>query len=215
MSLRVGVCFPTTVQCCRRALYTSALLSAAGPIYLQTKPWQKKVIVDHDGVPIEAADDKPHDMTSRPKRKEPQWHQYTAMNMDRYSTIEELRRVRTDGGLALRRVPPKPKVKGYVPEPRHGMTVELFLKRIGRDCDKHVALFKSWEHLYASRGADLKERQVPLQDRKYILAWLERYRQGREPHLMSLSMKSKSNAALEWRQKLITQKAKLVELGLE
>lgn len=58
------------------------------------------------------------------------------------------------------------------------MTVELFLKKIGRMCDQHKDLFTSWEHFWGCDGRELKKLGVPLRDRKYILNWMSKYRNG-------------------------------------
>jgi len=51
------------------------------------------------------------------------------------------------------------------------MTVELFLTKIGRDSLQHAQHFKTWEELFSSRSHEFKRKQVPLKDRKYIMAY--------------------------------------------
>ncbi|KAN0035489.1 hypothetical protein ACTA71_004761 [Dictyostelium dimigraforme] len=78
-------------------------------------------------------------------------------------------------------------------EPR-GYTVESFLKKIGRGCDQHVELFEKWEDLMETNPRKLKDSQVPVQNRKWILHWVEQFKQGRDPVLISKSKsKAKSN----------------------
>ncbi|KAK5577717.1 hypothetical protein RB653_002662 [Dictyostelium firmibasis] len=78
-------------------------------------------------------------------------------------------------------------------EPR-GFTVETFLKKIGRGCNQHVELFEKWEDLMETTPRKLKDAQVPVVNRKWILHWVEQFKQGRDPVLISKSKsKSKSN----------------------
>ncbi|KAN0015668.1 hypothetical protein ACTFIU_008411 [Dictyostelium citrinum] len=78
-------------------------------------------------------------------------------------------------------------------EPR-GYTVESFLKQIGRGCDQHVELFEKWEDLMETSPRKLKDLQVPVSNRKWILHWVEQFKQGRDPVLISKSKsKAKSN----------------------
>ncbi|KAM9981508.1 hypothetical protein ACTFIY_003810 [Dictyostelium cf. discoideum] len=78
-------------------------------------------------------------------------------------------------------------------EPR-GYTVESFLKQIGRGCDQHVELFEKWEDLMETSSRKLKDLQVPVSNRKWILHWVEEFKQGRDPVLISKSKsRSKSN----------------------
>jgi hypothetical protein len=210
--------------CAQRSFTTSRIPSKANydratklsiPRYLNARPWKKAAELDQDGVPIVPFDDTPHDLTNRPKRHEPKWHRNTTANMKEFNTYELLTTPKTDKGLLSLRKPPTPKIKGIVPESRNAMTVELLLKKIGRDCVQHLKHFNSWDALFQARGPDMKRLEIPLKDRKYILAWLERYRQGVDPYFMPLHSKSHKNKSLEWRHKLITQKAKRIELGLE
>ncbi|KYQ91304.1 hypothetical protein DLAC_08250 [Tieghemostelium lacteum] len=79
-------------------------------------------------------------------------------------------------------------------QPRDGYTVETFLKKIGRGCDKHVELFPQWEDLMAAEPKKLKKANVPVRERKWILHWVEEWKQGRNPVYITLSdSKSKRN----------------------
>ena len=66
-----------------------------------------------------------------------------------------------------------------------GMTVEKFLKIIGRDCHNHAKIFKSWDDLMLMKTRDLKKAGVALKQRKWILRWVEKYKQGLEPKHVS------------------------------
>ncbi|EGG21062.1 hypothetical protein DFA_00935 [Cavenderia fasciculata] len=76
-------------------------------------------------------------------------------------------------------------------EQRDGYNVETFLKKIGRGCDAHIEVFPTWEDLMNTNGKFLKEKQVPVRNRRWILHWVEQWKQGRNPVLIS---KSKSIA---------------------
>ncbi|EGC29707.1 hypothetical protein DICPUDRAFT_158685 [Dictyostelium purpureum] len=69
-------------------------------------------------------------------------------------------------------------------EPR-GYTVETFLQKIGRECESHVELFPTWEDLMSTTSRKLKDLQVPVKNRKWILHWVEQFKQGRDPVFVS------------------------------
>ncbi|EFC48938.1 predicted protein [Naegleria gruberi] len=68
-----------------------------------------------------------------------------------------------------------------VPRRRRGITVESFLKNIGKGCEEHVDKFTSWEDLFTSKSLKLKVKEIPVAQRRWILKWLERYRKGEVP----------------------------------
>lgn len=69
------------------------------------------------------------------------------------------------------------------------MNAQLFLKMIGKDCLQHAGeKIKSWEDLFTWRREKLKEVGVPVKQRRWILRWVSKYRQGVEPY--SLKFKS-------------------------
>jgi len=77
---------------------------------------------------------------------------------------------------------PKPKMDPLIiPRRRRGITVESFLKNIGKGCEEHVDKFKSWEDLFSSKSLKLKLKEIPVAQRRWILKWLERYRKGEVP----------------------------------
>ncbi|ODV88659.1 hypothetical protein CANCADRAFT_3305 [Tortispora caseinolytica NRRL Y-17796] len=58
-----------------------------------------------------------------------------------------------------------------------------FLQAIGRGVGEYSELFESWDQLMTADSRALKELGVQnAAHRKYILAWQERFRQGREPY---------------------------------
>lgn len=57
--------------------------------------------------------------------------------------------------------------------------VSTFLAKIGRQCSEHAELYENkWENLFMWDGPKLKEKGVPVQQRRYILQQVERLRQG-------------------------------------
>jgi len=183
------------------------------PNYMRSKPHLQALreAIDDDGVPLHPADYTPIGNKNRPKRQKVEQFHAVATQMKKYNTLERASE-RAD------REPKKvvaPKYVREVPVARKGMTVELFLKRIGRMNDKYTDKFTSWEHFWSHDGRMLKKAGVDLRDRKYILNWMSKYRNGMEPFFVRLPSKAKKNAELEWRLALITQKEKRIELGLD
>ncbi|KAG2387090.1 hypothetical protein C9374_002125 [Naegleria lovaniensis] len=77
---------------------------------------------------------------------------------------------------------PKPKIDPLlIPRRRRGITLESFLKNIGKGCEEHIDKFKSWEDLFTSKTLKLKAKEIPVAQRRWILKWLERYRKGEVP----------------------------------
>eukprot|EP01114_Cavostelium_apophysatum_P016312 TRINITY_DN4607_c0_g1_i1.p1 TRINITY_DN4607_c0_g1~~TRINITY_DN4607_c0_g1_i1.p1 ORF type:complete len:275 (-),score=32.82 TRINITY_DN4607_c0_g1_i1:37-861(-) len=98
------------------------------------------------------------------------------------------------------RVPKGPRTLRYlsmpIPEARYGMSVPLFLKLIGKDCLQHAGeKIKTWEDLFTWRRNKLKEQGVPIKQRRWILRWVAKYRQGVEPHAIRLKSLSKKHKA--------------------
>ncbi|KAI9030870.1 IGR protein motif-domain-containing protein [Phycomyces nitens] len=68
-----------------------------------------------------------------------------------------------------------------IPEPRGKATdVEGFLKAIGRGCEENAGKFESWEKLFTADSRTMKNDGISVKQRKYILGWLEQYRQGKD-----------------------------------
>jgi len=65
--------------------------------------------------------------------------------------------------------------------PRYGMTVELFLKKIGKECSQHLDKFPNWEALMTSSLVDLRGLGIPIRQRKWIYRWVHKYKLGLEP----------------------------------
>jgi hypothetical protein len=105
--------------------------------------------------------------------------------------------------------------KEDLPPARGDMTVEKFLKAIGRGCAEYTDKFESWEQLMGADRWALKNAGIPIRQRKWIRNWVEKYKRGVEPYFVPIHSQTKRNTRLEWRQNLITQKAKRRELGLE
>ena len=82
-----------------------------------------------------------------------------------------------EAGAAAAAVPKRPAKP--VPAPRNGMTHAKFLEIIGRDCSKAADQIKDWETLFTANTRQLKAMGVKTQQRKWILAWVEKYRYAR------------------------------------
>ncbi|CAN6639781.1 small ribosomal subunit protein mS41 [Trichomonascus vanleenenianus] len=66
-----------------------------------------------------------------------------------------------------------------VPEPTKEVPdVQTFLTKIGRDSIQHEKHFESWEELMTKPSSALKEAGVEARERRYILQWRERFKQG-------------------------------------
>eukprot|EP01090_Pellita_catalonica_P018299 TRINITY_DN5855_c0_g1_i1.p1 TRINITY_DN5855_c0_g1~~TRINITY_DN5855_c0_g1_i1.p1 ORF type:complete len:300 (+),score=47.74 TRINITY_DN5855_c0_g1_i1:52-951(+) len=97
----------------------------------------------------------------RPEKKQGFWYQPMSVPLDE-----------TDYPLPYVRVP----------TPRNGETIESFLTKIGKECVQHVKKFPSWEALFTYKTLKLKKIGIRnCKQRKWILNWVEKYRQGVEP----------------------------------
>eukprot|EP00697_Spironema_sp_BW2_P013424 gnl/Spiro4/3503_TR1719_c1_g1_i1.p1 gnl/Spiro4/3503_TR1719_c1_g1~~gnl/Spiro4/3503_TR1719_c1_g1_i1.p1 ORF type:complete len:217 (+),score=36.44 gnl/Spiro4/3503_TR1719_c1_g1_i1:40-690(+) len=75
---------------------------------------------------------------------------------------------------------------GQDPLPRNHLTAKLFLERIGKGCAEFAELecfnqpdpLQNWRKLMRIKSAEMKELGVPPKQRKHILKWVERYKQG-------------------------------------
>lgn len=56
--------------------------------------------------------------------------------------------------------------------------VSSFLTKIGRSMDQHAEHFENWESLIGTDGKKLKALGIDTRDRRYILAWVEKFKQG-------------------------------------
>ncbi|CCK68905.1 mitochondrial 37S ribosomal protein mS41 KNAG_0B04700 [Huiozyma naganishii CBS 8797] len=72
--------------------------------------------------------------------------------------------------LAVRKIPSS---TATIPD------VSKFLTVIGRDCAEQTELYENkWENLFEWDSAVLKEKGVPIQQRRYILLQVEKFRRG-------------------------------------
>jgi hypothetical protein len=83
---------------------------------------------------------------------------------------------------------------------RGDMTVETFLKTIGRGAEEHAGKFATFEALTVSSSETLKKLGVPVRRRRWILTWIEHYRQGVDPYFIPLNSRSKKNKFLSRRK---------------
>ncbi|CAO3649636.1 unnamed protein product [Cunninghamella blakesleeana] len=80
-----------------------------------------------------------------------------------------------------------------IPAPRGQITdVESFLKAIGRGCEEHSSKFETWDSLFTTPSRLMKtDMGISTQQRRYILGWIEQYKNGVEPYAIALSKKKK------------------------
>ncbi|KAI8645644.1 IGR protein motif-domain-containing protein [Parasitella parasitica] len=78
-------------------------------------------------------------------------------------------------------------VNSTIPSPR-GQTQDVasFLKAIGRGCEEFAGKYESWDHLFTTGSRVMKtDMGINTKQRKYILSWLQRYRNGVEPYAIA------------------------------
>ncbi|PRP89693.1 hypothetical protein PROFUN_00035 [Planoprotostelium fungivorum] len=63
----------------------------------------------------------------------------------------------SDSSKVLNKIPPK---EG-VPQPRYGITKDVFLHKIGNDCEKYSDKFTDWKDLMTSDRIIMKNRGIP------------------------------------------------------
>ncbi|KAI9347058.1 IGR protein motif-domain-containing protein [Pilaira anomala] len=74
-----------------------------------------------------------------------------------------------------------PSVRGNIQD------VPSFMKAIGRKCEDVAGKFESWEQLFTTKSRAMKaDMGINTKQRKYILSWVERYRNGIEPQAISI-----------------------------
>ncbi|KAF9086462.1 hypothetical protein BGX29_006697 [Mortierella sp. GBA35] len=76
--------------------------------------------------------------------------------------------------------------KKAVPAPRGDIQdPATFLTKIGRNSAQLAEKFKSWEHLFTASPAEMKtDMALSVKQRRWILNWTEKYRQGVEPYVI-------------------------------
>ncbi|GMM49921.1 Fyv4 protein [Starmerella bacillaris] len=56
-----------------------------------------------------------------------------------------------------------------------------FLAKIGRNMSQYAEHFDSWDNLMNAKSKALKAKGIDTRDRRYLLAWIERYKQNVDP----------------------------------
>ncbi|KAF9294248.1 IGR protein motif-domain-containing protein [Linnemannia elongata] len=76
--------------------------------------------------------------------------------------------------------------KKAVPAPRGDIQdPSAFLTKIGRNSASLADKFKSWEHLFTATPAEMKaDMSLSVKQRRWILNWTEKYRQGIDPYVI-------------------------------
>ncbi|KAG0342881.1 hypothetical protein BG000_000046 [Podila horticola] len=85
--------------------------------------------------------------------------------------------------------------KKAVPAPRGDIAdPTAFLNKIGRNSASVADKFKSWEHLFTASTAEMKgDMALSVKQRRWILSWIEKYRQGVDPYVIpAKAVKKKS-----------------------
>ncbi len=59
--------------------------------------------------------------------------------------------------------------------------------------DELVPKFASWDELVLSDGEGLKKKGIAVKKRRWILSWVEKYRQGVDPFHIPLMSRAKKN----------------------
>lgn len=67
-----------------------------------------------------------------------------------------------------------------VPKPTRAIPdVNTFLKVIGRNCSEYEPIFdNNWDNLFNWKSTTLKEKGLPIQQRKYILLQVDHFKNG-------------------------------------
>ncbi|KAF9345670.1 hypothetical protein BGX26_002884 [Mortierella sp. AD094] len=72
---------------------------------------------------------------------------------------------------------PIPAPRGDIQDPA------AFLTKIGRNSASLADKFKSWDHLFTATTAEMKsDMALSVKQRRWVLSWREKYRQGVEPY---------------------------------
>ncbi|KAI8074546.1 IGR protein motif-domain-containing protein [Gongronella butleri] len=98
------------------------------------------------------------------------------------ATRRSIRLLHTEAGAAVAVPPPRGDIKD----------VNDFLTKIGRGCNEFSDKFESWDALFTSNSEVMRaELGIPTKHRKYILGWVEKYKQGSDLHAIGTSQKKK------------------------
>ncbi|KAG0220671.1 IGR protein motif-domain-containing protein [Mortierella sp. GBAus27b] len=77
---------------------------------------------------------------------------------------------------------PIPAPRGDVQDPA------AFLTKIGRNSAQVADKFKSWDHLFTATAHEMKtDMALSVKQRRWILSWREKYRQGVDPYDIPLN----------------------------
>ncbi|KAI9505285.1 hypothetical protein GGI25_003615 [Coemansia spiralis] len=77
-----------------------------------------------------------------------------------------------------------------VPSPRGQFNnPEVFLKTIGRGCDKFTDKFADWDQLFRTNSLAMKTAGIGAKQRKWILMWTNKFRLGIDPYFIPTSKK--------------------------
>ncbi|KAF9584311.1 hypothetical protein BGW38_006906 [Lunasporangiospora selenospora] len=89
------------------------------------------------------------------------------------------------GGAAKKSIPAP---RGDIQDPA------VFLTKIGRSSEQAAEKFKSWDHLFTASTQEMKSGLgLSVKQRRWILNWREKYRQGVDPYVIPLKpVKKKS-----------------------
>ncbi|GBC03043.1 hypothetical protein RclHR1_04960007 [Rhizophagus clarus] len=80
-----------------------------------------------------------------------------------------------------------------VPKPR-GQFIDpkSFLEKCGRGCGELADKFRDWEHLFTASSHEMKsEMGISVKQRRWILNWMEHYRNGVDPYNIPIRTKKK------------------------
>jgi hypothetical protein len=91
---------------------------------------------------------------------------------------------------------PRHKKTKTIPPPRYGITKDIFLYKIGKSCEEYKDKFESWEKLFSLKSKEMRGLGIPAKQRKWILNWTEKYRQGIEPYAIRFKSRSVKYKAL-------------------
>lgn len=58
--------------------------------------------------------------------------------------------------------------------------VSTFLQKIGRNMGQYAEHFDTWDSLMHVEGETLKAKGIDTRDRRYLLSWVEKYKQNIE-----------------------------------
>ncbi|KAF9996403.1 hypothetical protein BGZ80_009828 [Entomortierella chlamydospora] len=77
-------------------------------------------------------------------------------------------------------------VKKPIPAPRGDIQdPTTFLTKIGRNSVSFADKFKSWDHLFTATTAEMKsDMALSVKQRRWVLGWREKYRQGIDPYVI-------------------------------